>query len=129
VLPKSRDKLAIAIVAAVLAAVIGAALFLLLPDKLVIADVSRPGIHRIAAGSIDDGIYSLDLSGSGKFEGTVKLELLTSSSQVIREVALDNSGEFELQTDWYSHEAFIRVTPGTATAGRIELRYRFVGFR
>ena len=127
-LPQSRDKVAMAIVAAVLVAVIGTALFIFLPSSLVIDDLSRPQTYRLSTNSEDKEIYGIEISGSGDFQGTVKLELLTPGSKVIREVNLENDGSFELETDWYASEAFIRVAPGTARAGEIKLRYRFSEF-
>jgi hypothetical protein len=127
-LPKSRDKVALAIVAAVLAAVIGGALYLFLPDSLVIDDLSRRHTYRLSTGAEDKGIYGIEISGQGEFQGTVKLELMTRDGKVIREVTLENGGSFELQTDWYASEAFVRVTPATAGGGEIKLRYRFVEF-
>ncbi len=127
-LPKSRDKVAMAIVAAALAAVIGGALFIFLPSSLVIDDVSRPQTYRLSTSTEDKEIYGIEISGSGDFQGTVKLELMTPGSKVIREVILENDGSFELETDWYASEALIRVTPGTARAGEIKLSYRFSVF-
>jgi hypothetical protein len=136
-LPKSRDKVAIGIVATVLAAVIGGALYFFLPDTLVIGDLSRAGTYRLTTTAESAGIYQLSVTGHGDFEGSVKLELVgymwnskisKDELQPVREVTLENGGSFEWTTDWYSSHAFIRVTPGTARAGEVTVRYRFVEF-
>jgi hypothetical protein len=127
-LPKSKDKVAMAIVGAALAAVIGVALYFLLPSSLVIDDLSRPETYRLSTSAEDKEIYGIEISGSGEFQGTVKLELMTRDSKVIRELKLENDGSFEWENDWYGSEAFIRVTPATATGGEIKLSYRFLAF-
>jgi hypothetical protein len=127
-LPKSKDKVAMAIVGAVLAIVIAAALYIFVPRTLVIDDISRAQTYRIASGAEDQDIYSIEVSGSGEFQGTVKLELIAPAGNVIEQVTLENDGDFEWKGDWYASEAQIRVTPGSAQAGEIRLHYRFVGF-
>jgi hypothetical protein len=136
-LPKSRDKVALAVVAAFLATVVGVALYLFLPDSLVIDDLTRAETYRLSTNAERAGIYQLQVTGRGDFEGAVKLELAgymwnaelsKDELKPIREVTLENGGSFEWTTDWYSQEAFIRVTPGTAVGGEIKLRYRFVEF-
>jgi hypothetical protein len=136
-LPKSRDRIAIGVVAAILAVVIGGALYIFLPDTLVIGDLARAETYRLTTSAERAGIYQLTVSGHGDFEGSVKLELVgymwnpkISKDELlpVREVTLENGGSFEWTTDWYSSEAFIRVTPGTARAGEVALRYRFVEF-
>jgi hypothetical protein len=135
-LPKSRDRVAIGIVAAILATVIGGALYFFLPDTLVIGDLSRANTYRLTTSADRAGIYQLTVSGHGDFEGSVKLELVgymwnakISKDELVpvREVTLGTDGSFEWTTDWYSPEAFIRVTPGTAR-GKVTIRYRFVEF-
>lgn len=127
-LPKSRDKVAMSIVGAVLASVIAVALYFFLPSSLVIDDLSNPKTYRLFTSAEDAEVYGIEISGSGEFQGTVKLELLTRGSEVIREVTLENGGSFELENDWYGSEAFIRVTPATMNGGEIRLRYRFLAF-
>jgi hypothetical protein len=136
-LPKSRDRVALGVVAAVLVTVFGVALYIFLPDSLVIDDLTRAETYRLSTNAERAGIYQLQVTGSGDFEGSLKLELVgymwnseTSMDELkpIREVTLENGGSFEWTTDWYSQEAFIRVTPGTAPGGEIKLRYRFVEF-
>jgi hypothetical protein len=135
-LPKSRDKVAIGIVTTILAAVIGGALYFFLPDTLVIADLSRAATYRLATSAERAGIYQLEVTGHGDLAGSVKLELVgymwnpkLSKDELlpVREVTLDGDGSFEWTTDWYSSDAFIRVTPGTAR-GKLTVRYRFVEF-
>ena len=127
-LPKSRDKVALGVVAAVLAIVIAVALYLFLPRTLVIDDISRAETYRISSGAEDKDIYNIEISGSGEFRGTVNLELIAPAGNVIQRATLENGGDFEWKGDWYASEALIRVTPGTAQAGEIRLSYRFVGF-
>lgn len=127
-LPKSRDKVAMSIVGAVLAIVIAVALYFFLPSFLVIDDLSNPKTYRLFTSAEDEEVYGIEVSGSGKFQGTVRLELMTRGSEVIREVTLENDGSFELENDWYGSEAFIRVTPATSSGGEIRLRYRFLAF-
>ena len=136
-LPKSRDKVAIGVVATILLAVIGGALYFFLPDTLVIGDLTRAGTYRLTTTAERAGIYQLTVTGHGDFEGSVKLELVgymwnetLSKDELlpVREVTLEGGGSFEWTTDWYSPDAFIRVTPGTARAGDVSIRYRFVEF-
>ena len=127
-LPKSRDKVAMSIVGAVLAIVIAAALWFFLPDSLVIDDLSRPGTYRLTSSAEANEVYGIEISGSGDFQGTVKLELMTRDSKVIREVRIENGAAFNLDNDWYAPEALIRVTPATMNGGEIKLRYRFLAF-
>lgn len=136
-LPKSRDKVAIGIVATILAAVIGSALYFFLPDTLVIGDLTRAETYRLTTNADSAGIYQLAVSGHGDFKGSVKLELVgymwnskISKDELlpVRQVTLENGASFEWTTDWYSPHAFIRVTPGTAQAGEVTIRYRFVEF-
>jgi hypothetical protein len=136
-LPKSRDKVAIGVVAAILIAVIGGALYFFLPDTLVIGDLTRAATYRLTTTAERAGIYQLTVDGQGDFEGSVKLELVgymwnqtlsKDELRPVREVTLESGGSFEWTTDWYSPDAFIRVTPGTARAGEVTIRYRFVEF-
>ena len=136
-LPTSRDRIALGVVAAVLAVVIGGALYLFLPDTLVIGDLAHAKTYRLTTSAEKAGIYQLAVSGRGEFAGSVKLELVgymwnatLSKDELlpVREVTLENGGSFEWTTDWYSPEAFIRVTPGTAQAGKVTIRFRFVEF-
>jgi hypothetical protein len=136
-LPKSRDKVAIGVVAAILIAVIGGALYFFLPDTLVIGDLTRAETYRLPTSAERAGIYQLTVDGQGEFEGSVKLELLgymwnpaISKDELVpvREATLENGGSFEWTTDWYSPDAFIRVSPGTVRAGEVTIRYRFVEF-
>ena len=126
-LPKSRDKVTLTIVAAILVTVIGAAVYPYLPRSLVIDDLTRAQTHALSTSRDEPDIYAIEISGSGEFVGTVKLELVSRAGKVFHEVTLENGGSFEYQSDWYATEAFIRVTPGTARAGEISLRYRFLG--
>jgi hypothetical protein len=136
-LPKSRDKIALGVVAAILASVIGGALYFFLPDTLVIGDLTRAATYRLTTNAESARIYQLTVTGHGDFKGSVKLELVgymwnskISKDELlpVREVTLDGGGSFEWTTDWYSPDAFIRVTPGTAQAGKVTIRYRFVEF-
>lgn len=116
------------IVGAVLAIVIGIALYIFLPRTLVIDDLSRPQTYEFSSNAEDEEIYGIEVSGSGDFQGTVTLELLAPAGNVIHRVTLENGGSFEWGGDWYASEAAIRVTPGTAVDGEVKVRYRFVGF-
>jgi hypothetical protein len=136
-LPKSRDKIALGVVAAILAAVIGGALYFFLPDTLVIGDLTRAETYRLTTNAESARIYQLTVTGHGDFKGSVKLELVgymwnskISKDELlpVREVTIEDGASFEWTTDWYSPDAFIRVTPGTARAGHVKIRYRFVEF-
>jgi hypothetical protein len=131
VLRKTRNTIGIAGVAVIVGAL---ALIFFLPRTLVIDELWEPRDYRLSSGTNDEEVHGFEVTGHGEFAGSVTIELIertwnpktsTGTESISEKVTLENGGSFEWGGDWYSAEAIIRVTPGSARDGKIKLRYRF----
>lgn len=110
--------------AVVLVVAIARAKCLWLPNRVHIADASKPARVMLEARTHPDRIYALDVVGSGHLDGGGKIWLVLNG-EPYKTIELRGPVHFSWGGDWYSPEAEVRYSPDAATTGSISLSYEF----
>jgi hypothetical protein len=94
------------------------------PPSVKLDDLTRSSEIVLKAPNGETAIVGLEVIGSGQVDGNARVELMLDG-RVQEAALLQGPVEFRWSGDWYSPEALVRYTPGSATSGSVKLSYRF----
>jgi hypothetical protein len=95
--------------------------------RIIIEDVSKPAVIRLASRYSDKSVHELNLTLVGGFSGRIKIEVCPSDTLCPRQATLSGKTTIRMNSDWYTPSCIVKLTPLEKSSGKVEITYRFLG--